>query len=79
MAEIDKQQELLERDVADLRDQIAAIEDMDATVQTSADGTRVQDVDPRDALPEYERRLEEAKERLRRHVSRKAYLQASGG
>ena len=79
MSEIDKQRELLERDVTDLQERIAKIEDEDPTVTSAADGTRVQDVDPRDALPAYESRLEVAKENLRRYIAKQAYSSASGG
>ena len=70
MTAIDKERDLLERDVADLRERIAAIEDQDAMVQSSADGTRIVDVDPKDSLPDWERRLAAAEDKLRRHVSK---------
>jgi hypothetical protein len=69
----------LEWEVADLRDEIARIEDLDIITSISDDGTRVTETDPKDALPGLVIRLYEAQEKLRRQTAKDAYLLASGG
>jgi hypothetical protein len=73
----DRQQ--LEREVADLRDEIARVEDLDIITSISDDGTRVTEIDPKDALPGLIVQLEDAEARLRRQTAKDAYLLASGG
>ena len=69
----------LEREVADLRDEIARVEDLDIITSISDDGTRVTEIDPKDALPGLMVQLEDTEARLRRQTAKDAYLLASGG
>jgi hypothetical protein len=69
----------LEREVADLQDEIARIEDMDVISTISDNGTRVTEIDPEDALPGLIANLGDAQTRLRRQTAKDAYLLASGG
>lgn len=79
MAEMSATRAALEKEVADLRDEIARVQDLDVIVTISEDGTRITEEDPQDALPGLFSQLDDALARLQRQVAKDAYLLASGG
>ena len=79
MAQMSEARARLEKEVADLRDEIARVQDLDVITTMSDDGTRVIEEDPQDALPRLFSQLDDALARLQRQVSKDAYALASGG
>lgn len=79
MAQMSDARSKLEKEVADLLDEIDRVQDLDIIVTMSDDGTRVTEEDPQDALPGLIIQLEDTEKRLQRQVAKYAYLLASGG
>lgn len=79
MAQMSETRARLEKEVADLRDEIARVQDLNIIVTMSDDDTRVTEEDPQDALPGLFIQLDDAMARLQRQVAKDAYLLASGG